>query len=82
MNLSIQHLSPAKAGFGIEGDMTPGLRSLRSLTRGYYMSPLCGSVTRTNSFIHCHALSAQHNKALQLSASEPTRQRTDAVLSL
>jgi len=29
-------LSPAKAGLGFVGDMIPGLRSLRSLTRGYY----------------------------------------------
>ena len=28
--------------------MIPGLRSLRSLTRGYYLPPLRGSLTQTN----------------------------------
>jgi len=34
--------SPAKAGLESFGDVIPGLRSLRSLTRGYYLSPLRG----------------------------------------
>ena len=29
-------LSPARAGLNHLGDVIPGLRSLRSLTRGYY----------------------------------------------
>jgi hypothetical protein len=32
-------LSPAKAGSESLGDVIPGLRSLRSLTRGYILSP-------------------------------------------
>src|ERR1700687_1896327 len=38
-------LSPAKAGSGIQGDVVPGLRSL---TRGYILPPLRGSLTPTN----------------------------------
>jgi hypothetical protein len=41
-------LSPAKAGLGFLGEVIPGLRSLRSLTRGYYPSPLRGSLTQTS----------------------------------
>lgn len=37
-------VSPAKAGAGIIGDVIPGLRSLRLLTRGYILSPLRGSL--------------------------------------
>ncbi len=37
-------LSPAR-GLGSLGDVIPGLRSLRSLTRGYYLPPLRGSLT-------------------------------------
>ena len=32
--------SPAKAGAESDGDADPGLRSLRSLTRGYFLSSL------------------------------------------
>ena len=42
-----QRLSPAKAGSGSLGDVIPGLRSLRSLTRGYHLSPLRGSLKQT-----------------------------------
>lgn len=34
--------SPAKAGAKFRGDVIPGLHSLRSLTLGYHLSPLCG----------------------------------------
>jgi hypothetical protein len=32
------------AGSGFFGDSIPGLRSLRSLTRGYHLPPLRGSL--------------------------------------
>jgi len=35
-------LSPAKAGSFVLGRFDPGLRSLRSLTRGYHLPPLHG----------------------------------------
>jgi hypothetical protein len=38
----------AKAGAGIKGDLIPGLRSLRSLTRGYYLSSLRDSLSQTS----------------------------------
>ena len=34
-------------------DVIPGLRSLRSLTRGYYLSPLRGSSTQTSALTLC-----------------------------
>jgi hypothetical protein len=43
----VAHLSAAKAGLGsFGGYVIPGLRSLRSLTRGYYLPPLNGSLSR------------------------------------
>src|SRR5918999_498953 len=36
------------AGLGFLGDVIPGLRSLRSLTRGYYLSSLRDSLTQTS----------------------------------
>ncbi len=39
-------LSPAKAGFWILRGLIPGLRSLRSLTRGYTLPPLRGLLSR------------------------------------
>ena len=39
-------LSPAKAGSGLNDGVIPGLRSLGSLTRGYHLSPLRGSLMR------------------------------------
>jgi len=35
-------LSPASRALNLRGDVIPGLRSLRSLTRGYYLPPLRG----------------------------------------
>ena len=51
--LKIQHLSPAKAGSGFLGDVIPGLRSLRSLTRGYNLSSLRDSLTQTSKLSLC-----------------------------
>ena len=39
------------AGLGFLGDMVPGLRTLRSLTRGYTMPPRRGSLSRTSKLI-------------------------------
>ena len=41
-------LSPAKAGSEVLFEVIPGRRSLRSLARGYYLSPLRGSLTQIN----------------------------------
>ena len=41
-------LSPAKTGSGFLRDVIPGLRSLRSLIRGYYLSSLRDSLTPTS----------------------------------
>ena len=38
------------AGSLIQRNVIPGLRSLRSLTRGYLLPPLGGSLTRTSAF--------------------------------
>ena len=52
--LSKQSSSPAKAGAEFKmGSVIPGLRSLRSLTRGYYLSPLRGSLTQTSTLTPC-----------------------------
>ncbi len=42
---SDHHLSPATAGLRSLGSVIPGLRSQCSLTRGYYLPPLRGSLT-------------------------------------
>ena len=41
------------AGFDSLGDLNPGLRSLRSLTRGYTPSPLRGLLTQTSALTPC-----------------------------
>ena len=41
-------LSPASRALVIQGDVIPELRSLRSLTPGYTLSPLRGSLIRTS----------------------------------
>jgi len=48
--ISVYNVSVARSAAGIfrgDGDMIPGLRSLRSLTRGYYLSSLRDSLTST-----------------------------------
>ena len=37
-----------KPALKIKGDVIPGLRSLRSLTRGYYLPPLRGLLSQTS----------------------------------
>ena len=43
-----QYSAARFAGSVIQGNVIPGLRSLRSLTRGYLLLPLRGSLTRTS----------------------------------
>ncbi len=41
------------AGLVLGGDVIPGLRSLRSLTRGYHLPPLRGWLTQTSVLTLC-----------------------------
>jgi hypothetical protein len=64
-------LSPASRAWVFLGDVNPGLRSLRSLTRGYYLSSLRDSLTHTCN-VACMLtvallLLAQSNKSLDAS---------------
>ena len=42
-----------KPALELKGDMVPGLRSLRSLTRGYYLSSLRDCLTQTSALTLC-----------------------------
>src|ERR1044072_1226572 len=42
-----------KPALELKGDMVPGLRSLRSLTRGYYLSSLRDCFTQTSALNLC-----------------------------
>jgi hypothetical protein len=46
-------LSPASRALIIEGNVIPGLRSLRSLTRGYHLSSLRDSLPQTSKLTLC-----------------------------
>lgn len=46
-------LSPASRAWDSKGNVIPGLRSLRSLTLGYHLSPLRGSLPQTSMLTRC-----------------------------
>ena len=58
VQMSVAHF----AGLGFLANVIPGLRSLRSLTRGYHLSPLRGWLRETSTFTLCRV--SQFNKSL------------------
>jgi hypothetical protein len=61
-----RNISRAKARAGIKGDAIPGLRSLRSLTRGYTLSPLRGWLTVSNDALNVSGRSSKPADAFVL----------------